>query len=117
VRTKAHRYSANVPAATFTNGTDVIGVTGDFEGGFVQATTQMSASPGAGQWISAQFRIDGVLQGPATGVWQTGTWLNLVHVVMLRVPPGRHRISVAFGSAVAPIANCAADLSVAELNA
>jgi hypothetical protein len=117
MRTKAHRYSATVAAATFTNGTDCISLTGDFDGGYVLATVKVSALPGAGQSITAQFRVDGVDQVPNLGVFQSGSYVNLIHVATLRVPQGRHRIAVLFGSSVAPIAGCAADLSVAELNA
>jgi hypothetical protein len=117
MRTKTHRYSANVPAATFTNGTDVIGLTGDFDGGFVQANVHVFAVPGASQYISGQFKVDGVAQGPVAYAYQSASSASLVHAVTLRVPQGRHRISVLFGTPSAPIASSAADMSVAELNA
>jgi hypothetical protein len=117
MRTKAHRYSASVPSATFTTGTDVIGVTGDFEGGFVLATVKLSALIGAGQFITAQFAVDGVAQGPNVGFYQSGGFVNAVHVLPIRVPQGRHRISVLYTSSAGPAASSAADLNVAELNA
>jgi hypothetical protein len=41
----------------------------------------------------------------------------LVHAVTVRVPQGRHRVSVLFLTNATPIASSMADLSVAELNA
>jgi hypothetical protein len=117
MRTKAHRYSATVPAATFTSGTEVVGVTGDFDGGSVQANTVISTNLGVGQWMTAQFRIDGVSQGPNASIYQSGATASVVHAMILRVPQGRHRVSVYFVSSVAPVSSCSADLSVAELNA
>jgi hypothetical protein len=117
MRTKAHRYSASVPASTFTTGTDVIGLTGDFDGGFVQASTVVFAVPGAGNWINAQFKLDGVLQGPTMYAYQSGGNVAISHTVTLRVPQGRHRIAVQFGTGGAPLPSSTADLSVAELNA
>jgi hypothetical protein len=117
VRTKAHRYSATVPASTFTSNTDVIGVTGDFDGGFIQANVTVTAAGSAGIYITAQFKVDGVVQGPqAAMVWVTGN-IVLVHAVTVRVPQGRHRVSVLFLTNATPIASSMADLSVAELNA
>jgi hypothetical protein len=117
MRTKAHRYSAAVPASTFTSGTDVIGVTGDFDGGSVQANVQLIGAPAVGNYFIAQFKVDGVTQGPQASAYASGASLSLVHAATLRVPQGRHRISVLFQTSAAPIASCTAELSVAELNA
>lgn len=116
MRTKAHRYGMSA-SGTFTNGTDVVGVTGDFEGGFIQANAFVYGIPGAGQQMSAAFKIDGVTQGFGLAMTQSGSSLGFVHTTTLRIPQGRHRVSVYFTSSVAPLASCTADLNVAELNA
>jgi hypothetical protein len=120
MRTKAHRYSASVASATFTAGTPVIGVTGDFDGGFVQANVMVGGLNlgAAGQWMTVQFLVDGVGQAPTTAIYQqaTGT-ATVVAAATLRVPQGRHRISVLWNSSAAPVASATAELSVAELNA
>jgi multisubunit Na+/H+ antiporter MnhB subunit len=116
MRTKAHRYSATVPAATFTDGTDCIGITGDFDGGLVLATVVVAVNAGA-NWVGVRFKVDGVPQGPTQGNYQYGGSMCAIHAWTLRVPQGRHRISVYFGTTSPPIPSGAADLSVAELNA
>jgi hypothetical protein len=116
MRTKAHRYGA-VVTGTFTNLTDVVGVTGDFEGGMVLASAIVAATPGVGQYITVAFAVDGAVQSQAMGGWQSGGSLQVAFTWLLRVPQGRHRISVRFGTSVAPIASSTAELSVAELNA
>jgi hypothetical protein len=119
MRTKAHRYGASVPSATFTNGTEIIGVTGDFEGGFVQANAYVFGVPGVGGYVGARFLVDGVTQGPLTSVYQSaaGGTAVVVHAMSLRIPQGRHRVSVLFNTNAAPLASSSAELSVAELNA
>jgi hypothetical protein len=117
MRSKAHRYSATVFAATFTTNTDVIGVTGDFDGGFVQANAVVTATGSAGIYVVAQFKVDGVAQGPQAALYWTAGNIVVIHAVTLRVPQGRHRISVLFTTNASPIASSSADMSVAELNA
>lgn len=117
MRSKAHRYGAYIGAATFTHNTDVVGVTGDFEGGFVQASTFMNGVLAVGQYMGASFKVDGVVQGPQMAIYQSGSSVSVAYTTTLRVPQGRHRVSVLFQTNATPVANCAVDLSVAELNA
>lgn len=116
MRAKAHQYSTHVQG-TFTNGTDVIGITGDFDGGFVLACVALYANVGSGGYESAAFKVDGVVQGQGAALGQVSVVNTLTYTALLRVPQGRHRISVAFGTAAAPVASATADLSVAELPA
>jgi hypothetical protein len=120
VRSKAHQYRAAITTgSTFASGTDCIGVTGDFDGGYVQANVSVTSVVGAGQWITLQFTLDGVAVSPAgPGAYQSGASVSLVLAEILRVPSGRHRIGARFSAGAAPsAASCTAQLSVAELPA
>lgn len=118
MRTKARRYQATLNSFTQPNGSDAIGITGDFEGGFVTATASLSTNVGAGGYVSAIFRVDGIPQGNSPAVWQNGANLSVVITEILRVPPGRHRISLQAGTGVSfPAGGTNAQMSVAELAA
>lgn len=117
MRAKAHAYKAKVGPATFTSSTECIGLTGDFEGGLVLASVVVLANPGVGGWVSLNYAVDGVTQGLNPGAYQSGGSLQVAYTYLLRVPQGRHRINVYFGTSGTPIPSCQAELSVTELNA
>ena len=97
MRTKSSRWASSRGAFTFTPSMELVGITADFAGGFVRVDAiAQEVNPTATNWAALQVMVDGVSQGPARIVWQ-GTGQGNVQVSLnhsVRVPPGRHRVSV-----------------------
>lgn len=101
MRVKPKRWSAFRSAFTYSANMDLVGITGDFTGGFVQVNAvAQEVNPTAGNWAALQILVDGVLQGALRIIWQatgqSNVQVSLSHTVL--VPQGRHRVSVQLSS-------------------
>lgn len=107
MRTPRKNWSALRGAFVFSaNNMEVLGISADFSGGFVIASGVVSAAaPGAGGWVGLLFQVDGVNMGQTSlGNYQaTGASnIGVEQAVRLRVPQGRHRVSLLMTSGSAP---------------
>lgn len=118
MRSRAHRYKTSTSGTTFSSGAEAIGVTGDFEGGFVQANAQASCNVGVGQWMTMGFIVDGVQQGNGGAFYQSAASASLSISDSLRISQGRHRIGLKVSFSTPPAAGSNnAELSVTETGA
>ena len=113
----AHVYKARSASnTTFASNTECVGVTGDFEGGFIQVHSYVACSIAQGAWFTATFYVDGVAMTMSQGVYQYGANFSYTMSDILRVPSGRHRIGIQFAASNPPAAgSCNASISVAEI--
>jgi hypothetical protein len=102
------------------SGSEIVGVTGDFEGGWVQVNVSAMMTIGAGQWFTLNLQVDGANVTPANypGWYQSGGNVSGTLTATVRVPNGRHRIGARIAAGAAPVAGSGnAMIDVVELAA
>lgn len=100
MRSKYRRYQVTAASITLNAGSDQVGITADFEGGFVLVVASLSTNVGVGQWATTQVKVDGMVQGAGGAAWQPGQNLQVPTSEIVRVPQGRHRISLVTSAGV-----------------
>ena len=97
MRSKYRRYQVTVASITLNqpNGSDQVGITADFEGGFVLAasfTYQLMLV--LEEWATIHVKVDGIAQGAVQQLANMDRILQVPNSEIVRVPQGRHRISL-----------------------
>lgn len=118
MRTKTKRYNKDVASATFGLGVEALGVSGQFEGGFVLVVGHIEFNTAVGQWSAAYLTLDGVNVSPGMGGWQSGGNFAIDLLKTVRISHGVHHLGILFNAGVAPVAaSCTGFIDVVELNA